>query len=355
MDFPGQTPTVNMSHAELNVWVVVVNYNGLADTRKCLESLQKLAGVHCSVVLVDNASEQDPLPALQPLFPECHFLRNAVNQGWAGGNNTGIRYALDRGADYVILLNNDTVVSPDLARRLIDAAGSQPRLGIIGPVIRFLEGEQDVMTDGCVFNRPEQPGFLQRKPVPLTTDGPPEVTEVDIVNGCCMMVAAPVFKRIGLIDERFFLVHEESDLCLRARQAGFACGVVSEALVWHKGSSSFKRTGKGLQRYYDARNLWLLLGKHGGRSAGQRGRSQGRWEYLKYVYYRYAIEREHGQAEAADAVLAGVSDALAGRFGAFGPARRPAVPALRCVFESYRRWRDWSASRKDGEHATAVR
>src|SRR5437764_748752 len=83
----------------------------------------------------------------------------------------------------------------------------------------------------------------------------PAAPEVDIVNGCCMMVRAEVFARVGLVDERFFLVHEESDLCLRARRAGFRCGVFGEALVWHKGSSAFARTGKRLQRYYDTRNL----------------------------------------------------------------------------------------------------
>ncbi len=90
----------------------------------------------------------------------------------------------------------------------------------------------------------------------------PTITDVDIVNGCCMMVRAEVLARVGLIDERFFLIHEESDFCLRARQAGFKCGVMAEALVWHKGSSSFKRSGKRWQRYYDARNLYLLLSKH---------------------------------------------------------------------------------------------
>src|SRR5262249_42366733 len=204
----------------------------------------------CSIVLVDNASTPDPIPELRGEFPECHFVRNPINRGWAGGNNSGIEYALDRGADQIVLLNNDTVVSPDLVDRLLRAATVRPEFGILGPVIRYLEGDQDVMTAGCVFNQPEHAGFLQRKEVPLITADPPAITDVDIVNGCCMMIAASVFRSIGLIDERFFLVHEESDFCLRARRAGFACGVIGESLVWHKGSSSFKRTGKSLQRYY---------------------------------------------------------------------------------------------------------
>ena len=132
------------------------------------------------------------------------------------------------------------------------------------------------MTDGVVFNEPKEPGFFQRKTVQLVDAAIPPITAVDIVNGCCMLIRAEVFERIGLIDERFFLVHEESDLCLRARRAGFRLGVLGEALVWHKGSSAFARTGKRLQRYYDTRNLCLLLGKHALRPGG-RGPARSRW------------------------------------------------------------------------------
>ena len=80
--------------------------------------------------------------------------------------------------------------------------------------------------------------------MPEVTTDPPTVVPVDIVNGCCMMVRADVFRRVGLIDDRFFLIHEEADFCLRVLRAGFRCGVLAEGLVWHKGSSTFKRSGK---------------------------------------------------------------------------------------------------------------
>jgi GT2 family glycosyltransferase len=203
------------------------------------------------------------------------------------------------------------------------------------------------MTDGCVFNPAGAPGFFQRKAVALEPADSPTVTEVDIVNGCCMMIAAPVLARIGLVDERFFLVHEESDLCLRARRAGFRCGVLSEALVWHKGSVSFRRTGQGTQRYYDARNLFLLLRKHLFTHA-RRGPNRSRWEYLKYVYYRYAIEREQDEKAGADAVLEGFADALAGRYGPRNGRRCPAVPMIRWLFETYRRRRAGQSRSREG-------
>ncbi len=155
--------------------------------------------------------------------------------------------------------------------------------------------------------------------------------DTDIVNGCCMMVRADVFARVGLIDDRFFLIHEEADFCLRVRRAGFACGVLAEPLVWHKGSTAFKRAGKRWQRYYDTRNLALLLRRH--RRASGRGLFSAYAAYLRYAYHRYCHEREAGQRDAADAVLEGLIDAAARRTGPYRARKRWGVPVLRGAFE----------------------
>ncbi len=325
--------------------IVLVDYNGLDDTRKCLASLAGLAGA-ARVVVVDNASRVDVATALSGAFPWATFLRAERNGGWAGGNNLGLKFALDTGADLVILLNNDTVVGPDFACRMVAAADAHPEFGILGPVIRFLAPPHEVQTDGVVFNGPARPGFFQRLAVPLppagTTPGaaqgePPggasAVAEVDIVNGCCLMVRRAVVERVGLIDEAYFLVHEESDFCLRAQEAGFKNGVVAESLVWHKGSSSFQREGKRLQRYFDTRNLARLLRRHRGRPTA-RGPWASRRHYLRYAYDRYSIEREGGFRDSADAILEGLYDALTGRWGPYSARRRPGLALLRLAFGS---------------------
>jgi GT2 family glycosyltransferase len=346
-------PVAEEFFMSLRPWVVLVNYNGMADTLRCLRSLE--AAGRPDTVVVDNASAEDPSPALRRAFPWCPVVRNPVNGGWAGGNNVGVLYALQRGADLIVLLNNDTVVATDFVTRLTAAAKAYPDHGILGPVIRFLDPPHAVQTDGCMFNQPARPGFFQRRPVDLVSTSRPAVTDVDIVNGCCMMVRSDVFRRVGLIDERFFLIHEESDFCLRARRAGFRCGVLGEALVWHKGSSSFKRAGNRWQRYYDARNLYLLLSKHTATHRRGRGQLRSLWEYLKYAYYRYAIEREEGHTDSADAVVEGVHDALTRRFGPFRAGSRPAMPLLRGVFEVWRAARPASRQQESPEHAAAVR
>jgi GT2 family glycosyltransferase len=295
-------------------------------------------------VVVDNASTVDPLPALTAEFPAVHFVRNAVNGGWSGGNNTGIRYALARGAEFVILLNNDTIVRSDLVGRLLAAANAYPDFGIIGPVIRFMDEPEVVMTDGIGFNRHGTKGIFYHIPVPEVATEPPAVTEVDIVNGCCMMIRACVFRQVGLIEDRFFLIHEESDFCLRTQRAGFKCGVLAEGLVWHKGSSAFKRSGKRWQRYYDTRNLGLLLSRHPGRPGRRRGELSSYVVYLRYAFHRYCHEREEGHGDSAAAVLEGLVDLATRTFGPHRQRPRWSVPMLRCLFETVRRLKAVRAS-----------
>jgi hypothetical protein len=325
------------------VAVVLVNYNGWADTVECLRSLANITYSRWFPVVVDNASVDDPSRAILEQFPGCAVIRRERNGGWAGGNNTGIQLALRQHVDFVLLLNNDTRVAPNLIDRLIEAAEANREFGVLGPVIRNFDPPSDIQTEGCNFNRAGRPEFFQRQVVALCEASPPAIAEVDIVNGCCMMVRSTVFRKAGLIDERFFLIHEESDFCLRARRAGFRCGVIGEALVWHKGSQSFRRSGLRIQRYYDARNLFLLLAKHPRLHGARRGRMRSMWEYLKYSYARFEQEREAGCDDAADAVLEGVCDAIQRRFGAYRPRRRLGLNLLKYAFEWRLRTRAGSA------------
>jgi GT2 family glycosyltransferase len=305
--------------------IVLVDYNGLADTRACLESLARMTAM-ADVIVVDNASKVNVADAIASEFPSVRFLRSDHNGGWAGGNNLGLRAALDAGADLVALLNNDTTVEPTFAARLIAIAESHPEWGIFGPVIRDFDPPHAVQTEGVRFNSPAEPGFFQRIACPI---GDGVSVAVDIVNGCCLVVRREVVEKIGVIDDDFFLIHEESDFCLRAKAAGFQRAVVGEALVFHKQSSTFAREGKALQRYYDSRNLIRLLRRHSG-GPSQRGQWRSQLHAWRYCLSRYAIERENGFTASADAVLEGLYDAIFKRYGCkrddrrigFGFARR---------------------------------
>jgi GT2 family glycosyltransferase len=313
------------------VAVVVLNYNGLEDTLKCLSSLDKVEYPALSILLVDNGSSIDPAADVRRMFPAVHMLHTGANLGYAGGNNRGIERALMDGAEFVLILNNDTVVAPRIIDTLLDAFAANPSLGIIGPVINYMDERETVMTDGVQFNPGPGVEFFRRVPVPLEP-GSQQVTAVDIVNGCCLMVRAEVLRTTGLFDERLFIVHEESDLCLRAAEEGFGCGVLGETLVWHKGSSAFDRSGRQLQRYFDARNLFTLLSRYAGRIGHSRPRARSLGLWLRYAFYRYSLELEARKSLAARAVVEGVWDALRGRTGPYRPGFRFGAPAVHFVF-----------------------
>ncbi|MCA9116387.1 MAG: glycosyltransferase family 2 protein [Planctomycetaceae bacterium] len=308
--------------------IILVDYNGMEDTRRCLDSMQPLVGENVRVRVVDNGSQPPVAEELQAAYPWVETLRSETNTGWAGGNNQAIEAALASGANYVLLLNNDTVVSPLFVERMLAAADNAPDYGILGCVVCYLDEPDVVNMDGCIFDDPEDAGFFRRQCIPQVEASPPQVVATEIVFGCCMLIRADVFRRIGLIDEKFFLIHEESDFCLRARSAGFQLGIVSEVLVWHKGSSSFQREGRPLQRYFDSRNLMLLLRKHYG-LLRRRKRWAAVWmKYFRHVYYMYCVQRDLGQTETADAVLSGCVDGLFRRYGPMQERRRLLVPLL---------------------------
>ncbi len=337
----------------MTLWFVIVNFNGWEDTVKCLHSLEVLNG-QAKFILVDNASTEDRCEEMRHSFPWCDVIREEKNGGWAGGNNAGLRYAMERNADWIVLLNNDTAVSPTIVSELKSAIERYPKYGIIGPVINHMDEPDKVMTDGCQFNRPGSPGFFDRlEVVPSATD-PLTITEVDIVNGCCLAVSRDVCDKIGLVDEQFFLIHEESDFCLRAREAGFTCGVINRSLILHKGSSSFKRTGQRTQRYYDSRNLRLLLKKHIHKHREGRGTWASYRTYHNYLYYRHCIEIENGCTEAAEAILDGIMDGIYGRFGQYQrQSWRPVKFLVRGLF-ACRRWLTSLVNRKSKEATTSA-
>lgn len=318
--------------AAARVAVIVLNFNGLADTLKCLESLRHLEGEPARIVLVDNASDVDPRPQAAAVLPGLDMIRTERNLGYAGGNNRGMAYALEQGAEFILVLNNDTTVAPSLVTTLVAALERDPTLGIVGPVVNAMEQPDHIMTYAAAFNRGPATEFFERVLVPLDQD-PPAVAPVDIVNGCCMMIRAEVLRRVGMFDEDLFIVHEESDLCLRAGRAGYRCGLVGRpALVWHKGSSAFDRAGRQIQRYFDTRNLFHILRRHTRHVAGARGTLTSLRAAMTYAYHRYTIEIEADKPVAAQAVVDGVYDALRGRFGPYISQSRPGVGLLAGAF-----------------------
>jgi GT2 family glycosyltransferase len=294
--------------------VVLVNFHGIADTLECLRSLESARDA-MRVIVVDNASGNDEARRLAEAFPWITLLESQHNLGWSGGNNLGIREALKpcdpstASSDIVLLLNNDTVVDPSILAEIRTAI--EQGWDVVGPIINEYSDQSRIQTEGVRFNRIGGSGFFESIQVSEVSSG---IASTDIVNGCAVAIHKKVFDQIGMIDDRYFLICEESDFCLRAQKAGFKLGIIPKSLVWHKHSVSFQRAGKPLQRYYGTRNLFLLLTKHWG-GTGRRGLFGSMYAYLKNVYHIHCHELEVANREGAEAIMIGLSDGILGRFG----------------------------------------
>jgi GT2 family glycosyltransferase len=204
-------------------------------------------------VLVDNASDDGCPEAVRESFPETVVIECAENLGFTGGNNIGIEAAQAHGAEFLFLLNNDTTVHPALLGWLVSALVMDPKLGIVGPTMYFYSDPQNVWATGGRIDSRGQSTLL--------TQGEPP----DFIIGAGLLVRRTVLQQIGLLDDRFFLYYEESDLCARAKDAGWGIASVTQGALWHKVSASTGRDSL-LTVYYMRRNQLLYLQKRQNRA-----------------------------------------------------------------------------------------
>ena len=220
------------ARSQPKVFVVLLNVNSYADTSACLESLRKVEYSNFRVIVIDNGSTDDSFARLQSNFPEATVRQSKVNLGFTGGNNVGITAALKEAADYVLLLNNDTLVDPRFVSELVGVGESNPANGILGPKILYASEPQRIWYAG---GRIRYANCLHVGVNELDGSGRYSLTqETDFISGCAMLVKAAVFRRVGLLDDKLFVYHEDTDFCMRARKAGYTCVFVPTSRIWHK-------------------------------------------------------------------------------------------------------------------------
>jgi GT2 family glycosyltransferase len=203
-------------------------------------------------LVVDNASTDGSPERVREAFPGVELLVLAENRRFAGGNNEGLRRALDGGADAVMLLNNDVVADPKLIEKLLAALDEQPQAGAAAPLIYFAPPTDRIWYGGgrC---RPWLAHSSHRGLRDRDHGQYRSIKDTGYLTGCCLLATAEAWRKVGLLDERYFIYAEDADWCLRARAAGFRLLFVPTARLWHRVSaSSANATGGG------AMNAWKV-------------------------------------------------------------------------------------------------
>jgi hypothetical protein len=241
------------------VITVILNTNRRADTLECLASLAQSIYRNHKAIVLDNHSTDGSVQAIQANYPAVEIIELTDNRGYAGNNNVGITAALAQKADWVFVLNEDTVLASECLTQMIKVAESDPKIGIIGPMV-YHHNEPDVIQSaGGRFgpywdsihigqNEPDRGQFKA-----------PHV--VDWISGCGILVRRAVIEQVGMLDERYFYYWEETEWCLRAGRAGWRVMHAPAAKLWHKGVQRDYRP-KASVTYYATRNRFLTLAKH---------------------------------------------------------------------------------------------
>jgi GT2 family glycosyltransferase len=270
------------------VGISLLNWNGYADTAKCLASLRRSEFRPARILVFDNGSADGSAERLQAEFLEIDLVRSGENVGFSEGNNRAARMLLDAGMDYVWILNNDTEVPPDCLGWLVRALEEDPGLGAVSAKIWFMDGRKPLCYAGATCH----PWTFEiqwrglREPDTGQYDTP---EDTEILTGCCLLVRADVLRRIGLFNRTFFAYGEDADWSLRARRAGIRKRYEPRATLWHKMFGSSARDGKPAipkssprAEFLAMRNFILRVRLH------TRPWSLRRWVAIgRFVFFRY--------------------------------------------------------------------
>jgi len=255
----------------MKIGIIVLNYNTGRVIGDCLSSIEKLRKNDFKVFtyVIDNASQEKSYKEVLKGIGNLKIIENRKNLGFSGGNNVGIKKALEDGCDWVLILNPDTVADQNLLVEFYKIVKKDSQIGIVGPKIYFAKGNEfhkDRYTEkqlGKVIwyagGKVDWKNILaSHLGVDEVDEGQyDEIVETGFVSGAAMFIKKEVFEKTGFFNERYFLYLEDLEFCQRAKKKGFKVVFVPSAIIWHKNASSTK-VGSSLQDYFITRNRLLF-------------------------------------------------------------------------------------------------
>lgn len=231
------------------VFIIVLNWNGWADTIACVQSLQKQTYGNFQIVVIDNGSTDGSVEKIKHALPVVELISSGGNLGFGGGCNVGIRVAMARGADYVWLINSDAVADPGSLAAMVSLADRFPSMAAVGAVLYEPDHAEVVqLWGGGRVNLWSGTSRHLRSPGRL-----------DFISGASALLRCSALQEVGLFDEKaYFMYWEDTDLSLRLRSMAWEIGVAQGAKVWHRESSSLGKGSPLLDRYFTRSGVRFL-------------------------------------------------------------------------------------------------
>lgn len=244
------------------ICAIVVNFNGTRLTCQCVDSLLSSHYSNLKIVIVDNGSEDRPGDLFRERYPQCEVIESKQNRGYTGGVNIGLEHGLKGDADFFLVLNNDTLIEPDMIGLLVQAADEHPNAGLISPKILYLEPRDSIWYDGGAFSLffgVSRHTRLRQKDAQTRL----EPRLVSFISGCAFLIGRHTLEQVGLMDETLFHIAEDADLSVRVRKAGYDLVYIPRARLYHVESiATLKYFGSPVQLYLATRNILYVHKKH---------------------------------------------------------------------------------------------
>jgi len=291
---------------DAKVSVIIVNFNGKADTLECLDSVYKINYPNFEIIVVDNGSSDGSREAIKTKFPNLILIENKTNKGFCIANNLGVKRARERGAEYVLALNNDVIVKPTIIGELKKALGSDKKICAVSPHIAYYDQPETLQFRSIKIDWANG-GLLgqdkNEKEIPE-----PRLIQTDIITWCVVLFRAELIDSVGYLDEQFFAYYEDVDWSVRCGKAGLGIAVYPKTLAYHKGSRSSGGIYSPLVYYYLFRNKLIFMRKQ----ANLARKVQFSVNYIRDTFKNYSRLLEEKNLEAAEAVTDAFWSAVSG-------------------------------------------
>lgn len=274
---------------EKKIAIILLNYKGYEDTKACINSLKEIDYKNFNVIVVDNDSQDGSFEKLQQDFSvkadghsgdkkdaleashfitvgneELHFMASGKNGGFAYGNNIGIEYALDKGADYVLLINTDTLVEKDFLNILVEEAESREDVGVVTGKILYESKRDSVWFGGGEINWSRFYGAHSHYE---------DARYITFSTGCLMLIKKNVFEKVGLLPEQYFMYYEDVDFCAMLQEAGFKIYYTPKSVIYHKVSSSSGGEESPFSVYLNTKNRLRFMNKYKNKKGYLKGKA----------------------------------------------------------------------------------
>ncbi|AYD39334.1 glycosyltransferase family 2 protein [Clostridium fermenticellae] len=287
------------------IYIILINYNGYKDTIECVNSLKKINYNNYRVLIVDNASMNDSLEILKRTLKDCIIIESKKNLGFAGGNNLAIKYALDNNADYILLLNNDTLVEHNFLENMLCSFSKDSSIGLVGCKIMYYPERNIIWYGGGYVDWFKFTGIhYEMGKADVKCDAE---KEINFMTGCSMLIKRDVFEKVGLLSEEYFMYYEDVDFCVRVNDAGYKIWYNPNAVIYHKIGLSAGGEESPFSIKWCTRNRILFMNKYKNKV------SKAEFIFSRLFFYvtriiRYFQYKFQGRSDKAKAIIDGIKE-----------------------------------------------